>query len=517
MRPYEGKSEVDMGHLIRVVIPKQYSFDIRTACLIELVANSLDAKPTFIDIRFDDDKGVLEVTDDGVGMNEQSFRDYHNVSSPKITGTGIGFAGQGAKLALNFCSKVVSETFSSSYKGYSEWHLESEAAPYRIFDGHTLDLKQTGTKVTLYLDDESRKYYTIELIIKTIEEHYFPLLDEKLLLIYTGQSPILVDGERSLTTYKPIYKIGLKIIVNGKEIVREPLQNVLEKQKRVSIKVFTRPKAQGFFGLTKYEIDENTQGIAVCSFGKVIERTWFRKEPHDKRRITGWIEAPYLIEAVTTDKCGFQRGNKTWEGFFRRAQADFAKWLEEIGLSERPTERKPDLSNLEKEINSILRNLPELTFFGTRTERHVAIPDEMGEQRELGEGTQKVSGTVGGETSGQGVSVYPGDEPGQGATLNLGEGVKATPHQRTIRGGVQMSPVWRDDIQKEAWFDGETIFINEAHPAYERAKRERLDNYHLLKTAVFSLIEFKLQRDPEPSYQEAFELSQRFFRLWGEQ
>ena len=79
-----------------------------------------------------------------------------------------------------------------------------------------------------------------------------------------------------------------------------------------------------------------------------------------------------------------------------------------------------------------------------------------------------------------------------------------------------MSSVWREDMEKEAWFDGETIFLNEAHPAYERAKRERVYNYHLLKSAVLSLIEYKLQKEPEPSYQEAFDLSQRFFRLWGE-
>jgi hypothetical protein len=51
-----------------------------------------------------------------------------------------------------------------------------------------------------------------------------------------------------------------------------------------------------------------------------------------------------------------------------------------------------------------------------------------------------------------------------------------------------MLPVWREDMEKEAWFDGEaTISLNEAHPAYQRAKRERLDKYHLLKSAVLSL------------------------------
>jgi len=517
MATYEGKTKVDTGHLIRVVIPKQYSFDIHIACLIELIANSLDAKSSVIQINLDQQQGILEVSDDGSGMNKQLFEEYHDITSPKVAGSGIGFAGQGAKLALNFCSKVVSETLSQSYKGYSEWRLEGKEAPYQIYETQTLSLHHFGTKVTLYLDDKSKNFYTSDLIEQVLKEHYFPLLDEGLLRIYMGKSPILVDEKRALTTYRPIYEKGLKFVVNGKQIIQQPLQSMLENQKEVSITVFTRAKARGFFGLGKDGIEETLQGIAICSFGKVIDRTWFRKEPREKQRIAGWIEAPYLIEAVTTDKCGFQKGNKTWEGFFRKAQAEFTKWLDEIGLSEKPAERKPDFSNLEREINSILRNLPELTFFGTRAQRDVAIPDETGERRELGEGTQKVRGTMGGETRGEGLSVYPGDELGQAPTIKPGSDVSATPYQRTIRGGVQISSALRDDIEKEAWFDGETIFLNESHPAYQRAKKERFDNYHLLKSAVLSLIEFKLEKDPEPSYEKVFELSQKFFRLWGEQ
>ena len=68
----------------------------------------------------------------------------------------------------------------------------------------------------------------------------------------------------------------------------------------------------------------------VCTYGKVIERTHFKKEPKEKEKIIGWIEAPYLIEAVTTDKCRFQAGNKIWEGFLGKHKANFPDGLRKL-------------------------------------------------------------------------------------------------------------------------------------------------------------------------------------------
>jgi hypothetical protein len=520
---YEAKTEINAGHMIRFVIPKEYKdHDIRRASLIELIANSLDAKPSTIEINFDYQRGVLEVIDDGNGMSEESFyKEYHNITPSKTFGSGIGFAGQGAKLALNFCSKVLTETFSPSYKGYSEWHLEGEDAPYQIYSNQTLGLDHPGTKITLYLDDKSITYYTPELIEQILKEHYFPLLDEELLKAYMGKLPILIEGRgvSPTFTYRPIYKRGLKFFVNGKQIKQQPLQNILEEQKQIWVIIERKKRVKGLIGLARNEIEEDLQGVAICSFGKVIDRTWFKKEPREKQRIVGWIEAPPLIEAVTTDKCSFQRGNPIWEGFFRNAQAEFAKWLDEIGLAEKLLKRKADFPNLEKEINSILKSLPELELaaWGSKAQRDVAIPDEAGEQRELSEGTQKVDGTKGGRTKGGGVSVYPGNEPGQAPTEKSGLGTLATNHRRTIRGGIRLGQEENPSSEKEARFDGETAIINVSHPAYKRAEKSKLLDYHCVKSIALSLIEFSLERDPEPSYQKAFELSQRFFTLWGKQ
>jgi hypothetical protein len=513
---YEGKSGVNVRRLVRN-IADQYPFKPQIAVIVELIANCLDAKASKIEINFNKLDGILEVTDNGSGMDRGQLIEYHDfAATTKERGKGIGFAGQGAKLALNFCSKVVTETWSASYKGYSEWQLKGNEAPYRIYDNRTLDLDHTGTRVTLFLDDKSKNFYTEDLIIQVLKEHYYPLLDSRLLRVYTGEVPILTDGRTRLKIYKPIYGKGLKFIVNGKEVAKQSIQDMLENQKEVSVTVYRSPRAKGFFGLAKDELPEILQGIAICTYGKVIERTWFKKEPSEKRRITGWIEASYLIKAVTTDKCRFQKGNKAWEGFFRKARKEFSEWLEETGLLEKPVRRPLDYIKLEREINSILKNLPELSFFGSSIQRDVAIPDVGGIRRKMGEGTQKVRGTIGGETTGGGVSVHPGEEPGKAPTLEPGVGIAATPKRRIVRGGIQITEVERPDLDKEAWFDGEVVAVNKSYPAYKKAKTSGLLNYHLLKAIVLSLIEFSLGRDPEASYQKVFELQQKFFKLWGE-
>jgi len=495
----DGKSGVNVRRLVQN-IADQYSFSVQTAAIIELIANCLDANATLIEIAFSRNEGILSVEDNGTGMDKVQFKEYHDfAASTKTKGSGIGFAGQGAKLALNFCTKVISETWSPRYRGYSEWSLKDNEAPYRIFDETTLTLSHFGTKVTLYLDRESSIIYSERFIKEILKEHYLPLIDVRL------------KG-----AYKNLYSEELKILLNGNEVKSIPsVLNIIGDRKDIAISVHRKQLAHGLFG----KLTETTgiePGIMVCTFGKVIERTYFRKEPKEKEKITGWIEAPYLIEAVTTDKCRFQAGNKTWESFFRKAQAEFSNWLEKTGLLEKPVKRELNYAGLEKEINNILKNIPELSFFYREVLRDVAIPDEEGERRKAGEGVQKVPGTRMGESEGEGVIVFPGDEPGTAPMVDSGDGKPATLRPRITKGGIRITEDERSDLDQEAWFDGETVTVNRAHAAYQKSKNNDLLNYHLLKCVIMELIRFNIEKDPDPSYQKVFELQQKFFKLWGE-
>ncbi|MEM1949127.1 MAG: ATP-binding protein [Candidatus Caldarchaeum sp.] len=494
----QGKSGVNIARLVRN-IADQYSFNPEVAALIELVANSLDAKASRIDINLRPEEGVLEVVDDGRGMNEREFREYHDfASSTKIRGSGIGFAGQGAKLALNFCSKIVTETRSRSFWGATEWWLDGDEAPYHSIDQKSLE--HQGTKITLYLDKKSLNFYNKDMITRVIYEHYFPLVDRKLREEYR----------------RAVYKNNLTIFVNGKEVVRESFLEKPEKVHEFYITLYRKPKAFGRFALLKVNVSDGLEGVAVCCFGKVIERTFFKKEPRSKERIVGWIEAPYLIRAVTTDKCRFQTANKLWEGFFRKAQKEFSDWLESVGLIERPGQKELTSIKLEQEINKIINQMPDLTIFGGLVKKRQAIPGEGGEERRLDAGGRNVAGTIGGETEGTGIPIGPRNKGGEAPSDELGEGVEAVERRRIIRGGIRLAFDDRPELSKESWFDGDTVTINKAHAAYLKADKKKLLDYHILKCAVMSIIEFNVERDPKNDYKRVFEISERFFRIWGQ-
>lgn len=68
----KGKSGVNIPRLVRN-IADQYPFPPEVAVLIELTANSLEARASRIEINLQSEKGILEVIDNGSGMDEHEF------------------------------------------------------------------------------------------------------------------------------------------------------------------------------------------------------------------------------------------------------------------------------------------------------------------------------------------------------------------------------------------------------------------------------------------------------------
>ena len=120
------ESSVNFQNLIKD-LAEIYPFDVDEVVLVELIANSLDAKPTRISIDFDQNKRSLVVTDNGKGMTGEDFEQYHDFAAGlKTRGSGIGFAGVGAKISFNIATRVVTETHSKSFWGSSNWYLQSK-------------------------------------------------------------------------------------------------------------------------------------------------------------------------------------------------------------------------------------------------------------------------------------------------------------------------------------------------------------------------------------------------------
>lgn len=101
------ESSVNFQNLIRD-LAEMYPFDISEVAIVELIANLLDAKATCISIAYEPLKKVLVVQANGEGMTASQFDEYHDFAAGfKTRGTGIGFAGLGAKPCSNKKCKAI--------------------------------------------------------------------------------------------------------------------------------------------------------------------------------------------------------------------------------------------------------------------------------------------------------------------------------------------------------------------------------------------------------------------------
>ena len=77
MKHYSG---IDYNHFLDD-IRDMYPFSVDEAVLVEIIANSLDARASLVDIRLDPEQRIFELTDNGAGMDAKSFESYHNFST----------------------------------------------------------------------------------------------------------------------------------------------------------------------------------------------------------------------------------------------------------------------------------------------------------------------------------------------------------------------------------------------------------------------------------------------------
>ena len=163
------ESGVNYRNLIRD-LADLYPFDVDEVVLVELIANSLDAKPTRIEIEFDPHKRTLVVTDNGKGMTDSDFDQYHDFAAGlKTRGTGIGFAGVGAKISFNIAKKVITETKSESFTRGSNWYLKTDSR-LEWEDIQPKHLHKHGTRVEVnFLQNATLANFSTESLIKLRE------------------------------------------------------------------------------------------------------------------------------------------------------------------------------------------------------------------------------------------------------------------------------------------------------------------------------------------------------------
>ena len=458
------ESSINFRRLIQD-LADMYPFDVSEVVVTELIANALDAKATKISINYDPDNKILIVKDNGSGMAREQFDEYHDFAAGlKKRGTGIGFAGLGAKISFNIASRVFTETKSNLFSGGSNWYLQSnkklvwEELPAAI-------LKQNGTRVEVHFNKEAKISFTnTEDVFELIKRQYLPLLDRSFLKIYKelGQ-----------------YSQDLRFIVNNTcfdpVIIKDKFQ--LEKVKEFVIKKRNRIYGGGIFGISKeeYPVSTGVCGILLCTYGKVIKAEFFNQFPGAfGTRIFGIVEIPELIDFLTTQKTDFTRKGqfKKFESLMSPIRLEFITWLKEIGIESKEITDSSDAIRLEREIKRILDDIPEISdFFGFWSKKNLFTKSEhgttsteviegVGESLPIGEGARGV---------GPGVA-DTGPNPGEVLQAISDGGIIAQPISRSTKRGPKIG--FKEDKNKFelSWVEGSNIIINVGHPIYEKAK-----------------------------------------------
>lgn len=105
-----GETRVNLKHLLEN-IRDSYPIPQEEAIITELIANSLDSGASEIQIFVDPSQRTFTIIDNGKGMTEKDFEEYHDIAATtKVRGKGIGFAGVGVKLSLLLSNKIFTET-----------------------------------------------------------------------------------------------------------------------------------------------------------------------------------------------------------------------------------------------------------------------------------------------------------------------------------------------------------------------------------------------------------------------
>jgi len=292
-------SNVNFRNLIRD-LKDMYTYDVSEVIVTELVANSLDAHSTRIMIDYEPNKKILIITDNGDGMTHDQFIKYHDLAAgTKSRGTGIGFAGVGAKISFNIADLVITETRSNSFEGGSKWQLLHDEGNdilkwEDIIPSHLIG---HGTRIEIHFSQSSQiQYNTTQELNILIKRHYLPLLDHEFLNLYSNLN---------FYEYLNFYING--DIISPINIIQEfKLDNI----QKLPIKKSNKLIGYGIFGLSQYEypLGEDFCGILISVHGKIIKSELFNQFPgKEGPRIFGLVEVPELVKFVNTAKNDFIR------------------------------------------------------------------------------------------------------------------------------------------------------------------------------------------------------------------
>lgn len=517
-----NETRVNLKHLLED-IRDSYTSPLEEVIITELIANALDSKALKIKFTVNPEQKFIRIVDDGLGMKRKQLKEYHNVAaSAKTKGTGIGFAGIGAKLSLLIAERVITESKGSQKsRCATEWRMTSNyRAPWKFVPFPENIKTSRGTAVSIYFPDDQSHILQDGFVAHSVIKHFYPLLDKK---IY-----------REILRY--FYKKEVTFCVNENEL-KIPLGDSQNKN-WFNIRLGRSRHTVGIGYLVKNETgldkinwleklfvknETNSSlppGLWISTFGKVIKGgwEWLGVMPKNADQLSGIVEIPALSEILTTNKNGFLTDAASLQKYYKYRKAIqeavlpvFQSLGENREQVHQPPEKiiKPVNQSIKHILNNLLGDFPELeSLVGSRKktvpgqslekakDKNITIPEQQQGQEN---GTSNPKGEI--KSNKNGVDILPGF-----ADLTKTKMVKAAQSGlKIVLDGVDNSPEMILGRIVE-----NTLTVNTKHPAWLKAKKKGMEEYHILLTVGVVLSQF-LENQKSPQ-----EFLNRFLEVWAE-
>lgn len=499
-----NETRVNLRHLLED-IRDSYALPIEEVIITELTANALDSKATHVDFTIDPARAEITCLDNGQGMRRPAFREYHNIAATtKERGSGIGFAGVGAKLSLLIAESVTTETRGGrGSRAATEWRLtHANRAPWKFIPASGLVAGPRGTAVRIALKDQASQLLEPSFIAASLQKHFQPLLSQEM--------------QRNLLKF--IYKHGIILSVNGTALTASEADR--EQRRDFFVHFGSRRRRPIGYGYLVQNASLGS-GIQVSTFGKVIKRGWewlgILPKTHD--RICGAVEVPGLAEILTTNKTDFLNDTASLKKYYRYRKAiqeaivPILRDFGEDGIMREDTAKgyKALQRDIENALDSLVGDFPEIQPLLRFARRRGVLMQGAGKGKEQAVLSEHLLGVdvspeePAGKAAEQETPAFPVPPPHS----ESGAGSRASGAGRKREPGIKIG--FEDDASSAILgrLVEDTAWINTAHPAWKKAKNEGFEAYHILHTVAWILSSF-IESEHSPH-----EFVSRFLSAWG--
>ena len=498
-----GETRVDLLHLLED-LRDAYPGPLEETIVSEIAANALDSGATTISFATDAGARTLTVLDDGSGMSRAELRRYHDLgASTKTRGKGIGFAGVGIKLGLLACEEVLTETRRGKSHVATRWQLASRhRAPWQWAPPPGLVVEH-GTAVRLTVANGLSPLLDPGFLVAILRRHFAPLLDPGFAAVLTAH-----------------YPAGVLLRVNGALVTTDGMRG-----ERASIVVrvgrVRKPSALGYVERCREPLSDDRTGVAVSTRGKVIKRgwDWLGLSPAAAAHVTGLVEAPALASALTLTKGDFLRTGRAGMLYlaYRKALqeavgAQLTAWgdaraavTETQRVKRRPLERL--LRAVLAELADDFPLLATLVDWAPGGQRRLPIG-----VRRRGAGLGLLSAATETPTAPIPAAETPKAAVAQApaSSMPIGEApLAAGGSRRPAHAGLTVEFETRPEDRSLGRLVENTLWVNQAHPAFTRAAASRAEEYHVALTVALTLAPLAV----EPGQVHHFVTT--FLERWG--